>query len=72
MEDRFEKNNVTLFNILWVLGAVLFNVLFFFVPLAGQTGFNSAWEVSPFFGGFMLLVAITFLVYRIIILIKKW
>jgi hypothetical protein len=60
-------------NTLALLAALLLNVLFFFIPLAGETGAYSAWhDVHPIFGIFTYTVALGFLTFRLITLIKKW
>ena len=55
-----------------VLGAFVFNILFFFVPLGEETGFRAAWDVSPWFGIPMGLLALGFFVGRLVMSIKKW
>lgn len=66
-----ERKRVTL-DWLIVVGALVFNILWYFVPLAGETGFMSAWGVSPFFAVPMSLVVTGSFVGRLVLSIKKW
>jgi len=58
----------------WILVVISFviNILWYFVPLAGEAGVVSAWEVHPVFGIFLSAVATYFFVALLISAIKKW
>ena len=55
-----------------VIIALALNILWYFVPLAGETGFMALWEVEPFFAVPISLVVTGFFVGRLILSIKKW
>lgn len=68
MEEQKRK------NLDWfiVLGASIFNILFFFIPLADETAFMSLWNITPWLAIPVGLVPLGFLIGRLIMSIKKW
>ena len=66
-----KEKRVTL-DWLVVAGALAINILWYFVPLAGETGFMALWEVEPLFAVPSSLVLTGFFVGRLIMSIKKW
>ena len=59
-------------NLGFVLFGIVLTVLWFAVPLAGETGFMSLWNVHPVLGILISLVPTGFTVGWIIQAIKKW
>lgn len=45
MEERFKNSNVNKVNITLVIVALIFNILWYFVPMGGETGAKSLSEV---------------------------
>jgi multidrug transporter EmrE-like cation transporter len=65
-------NNQTI-NILFLAFAIALNILWFFVPLAGETGFNALWHgASPIIAILVSFAPLGFAIGRLIIMIKKW
>ena len=58
----------------WILVAISFviNILWYFVPLAGEPGAVSAWKVHPVFGIFMSAIWAYFFIALLISAIKRW
>ena len=62
-------------NLDWIVVAIalVVNILWYFVPLAGETAFMALWYgASPWLAIPLSLVATGFFVGRLIISIKKW
>ena len=55
-----------------VIAALALNILWYFVPLAGETGFASLWNSVPWLAVPISLVVTGFFVGRLILSIKKW
>ena len=58
----------------WIIvaGALALNILWYFVPLAGETGFMALWGSVPWLAVPISLVMTGFFVGRLVLSIKKW
>lgn len=56
-----------------VIIALVINVLWYFVPLAGETGFNALWDGTNLVIAILISLVVTgFFIGRLIMSIKKW
>jgi hypothetical protein len=59
-------------RIIILIFAAVLGILFWFVPLGGETGFQSLWNESPFIAILLSLVPAGFFTGWLITTIKKW
>jgi len=56
-----------------VVAALAMNILWYFIPLAGETAFSALWYgASPWLAVPLSLVLTGFFIGRLILSIKKW
>ena len=66
------KDLPTTLNWILVTTALVLNILWYFVPLADETGVAAAWGVHPVFGIFLSAVLAYFFIALLISAIKRW
>jgi len=66
------KDLPTRLNWILVTIALIINILWYFVPLADETGVVAAWGVHPVFGIFLSAILAYFFIALLISAIKKW